>query len=48
MDIPLVSKDLSPGHRAVVSQPECLYGPQVVDRIMRKPGNKTIIKIDPL
>ena len=32
-----VSKDLLTGDHTV-SQPDCLYGPQVIDVIVKKPG----------
>ena len=38
----LATKDYSTNH-TVVSKPDCLYGPQVIDVIMRKPGKITII-----
>ena len=42
---PLVSTDNTTSDHTVVSKPDCLYGPQVIDVIMRKPG-KMIIVID--
>ena len=42
MEFPTVSKDCK---TSVVSQPDFLYGPQVITVIMRKPGKK-VIKID--
>ena len=43
MNVPLVSKDHSTIDHTVVGKPVCLYGPQVIDVIMRKPGKITII-----
>ena len=39
---PLVSTDHSTGDHTAVIQSDCLYGPQVIDVIMRKPGKITI------
>ena len=39
----LVGKDNTNSDHTVVTKPECLYGPQVIDVIMRKPGKITII-----
>ena len=43
MDIPLVSKGHTTSDHTVDSKPDCLYGSQVIDIIMRKPGKITII-----
>jgi len=40
---PLVNQDQTTSDHEIVSNPECLYGPQVIDMIIRKPGKITII-----
>ena len=40
---PLVGKDHTTSDHTVDIKPDCLYGPQVIDVIMRKPGKITII-----
>ena len=39
---PLVNNDNTTSDRAVVNKPDCLYGPQVIYVIMKKPGRMTI------
>ena len=43
MDVQLVSTDHSTSDHTVVNQPDCLYGPKMIDLIMSKPSKLTII-----
>jgi len=41
MDTSLVNKGHTTSDHTVVSKLDCLYGPQVIDVIIRKPGKIT-------